>query len=381
MKMHPERILPGSQNATGLRAGTCATASANIEALRKVGRSDRSQVHADMAVRGPMFAGNLLTVLVCMSRRAGYVLLVTFCSWLLAGCGSRVQVTVKVVDDDNQPVPDANVVVMGYTTQTEGKTDKAGIISARLRNVTGQLDFVVRKEGFYTIGWHSYYFTVQTNGQWQPWNPVVPLRLRRHGNPVPMVVKALKGIPIPAIGKPFGYDLLRGDWVSPDGKGEVSDFIFFCESSIKDPNNFSSRLLLTCSNPDDGLILCRIRYRDDYGLRLPAIAPKAGYINRWEFILSSKQNPSNGIRDVTSTATQDDNYYFRIRTRRDEKGNVISAIYGKIYYGISFDPGFWHENRPGISFSYYLNPDGTRNTEFDTRSNLCPNPGDAGGKP
>jgi len=28
-----------------------------------------------------------------------------------------------------------------------------------------------------------------------------------------------------------------------------------------------------------------------------------------------------------------------------------------------------------------FHPDGTRNTEFDTRSNLCPNPGTAGGKP
>jgi hypothetical protein len=55
-------------------------------------------------------------------------------------------------------------------------------------------------------------------------------------------------------------------------------------------------------------------------------------------------------------------------------------MYGKIYYGVQF--GVW-ENRPDFSLKllYYLNPDGTRNTEFDMRSNLCPNPGDAGGKP
>jgi hypothetical protein len=29
----------------------------------------------------------------------------------------------------------------------------------------------------------------------------------------------------------------------------------------------------------------------------------------------------------------------------------------------------------------HLNPDGTRNTEFDMHSNLCPNPGDAGENP
>jgi hypothetical protein len=35
---------------------------------------------------------------------------------------------------------------------------------------------------------------------------------------------------------------------------------------------------------------------------------------------------------------------------------------------------------PTRQLMQYLNPDGTRNTEFDTRSNLCPNPGTAGGK-
>ena len=155
-------------------------------------------------------------------RQARALALLALCAWLCAGCGSKVQVTVKVVDDNRQPVPGARVVVMGLKTQKEGKTDKDGIFPARLRNITGQLDFVVQKEGFYTIGWYSYYFTGQSNGQWQPWNPVVELQLRKHGKPAPMVVKSLEGLRVPAKGRPFGYDLLLGDWVAPPGAGSGS---------------------------------------------------------------------------------------------------------------------------------------------------------------
>jgi hypothetical protein len=292
-----------------------------------------------------------------------------------------VQVTVKVVDDDNQPVPDAKVVVMGYSTKEEGNTDGSGFFPARLRNVTGQLDFVVRKEGFYTIGWVSYYFMGQTNGWWEPRNPIVELQLRRRGDPVPMVVKCLKGSSVPGKGQPFGFDLLAGDWVSPNGGGRVSDFVFTVNGTVIDRYNFTSRLTVECSNVGDGLIQRRVHRRDDYGLRLPAIAPADGYSNRWEFFGDGKLNPATGQCELTENTTEDDNYYLRVRTKRNEKGEITSAMYGKIYHPIGFEPGFQNPSQPTLSILYYLNPDGTRNTEFDTRSNLCPNPGDAGGKP
>jgi hypothetical protein len=314
-----------------------------------------------------------------MSRQVEYVLLVTFCSWLLAGCGSRVQVTVKVVDDDNLAVPDAKVVVMGYNTQAEGKTDKAGFFPARLRNVTGQLDFVVRKEGFYTIGWVSYYFTGQTNGRWRPWNPTVELQLRRHGKPVPMVVKQIEG-KMPVFGQSIGFDLVVGDWVRPYGNGRISDFLLLAERWMRESNRVAGRLKLSFSNPDDGLCRVRLPSRNDYGMRLPGIAPGSGYMNEWEWRLRPEmdQDPLNPYADLNFD--QDSNYYFRVRSQRSNNGDLRSAMYGKIYYGVQF--GVW-ENRPDFSLKllYYLNPDGTRNTEFDMRSNLCPNPGDAGGKP
>jgi hypothetical protein len=55
------------------------------------------------------------------------------------------------------------------------------------------------------------------------------------------------------------------------------------------------------------------------------------------------------------------NYYLRIRSKRDEDGNVILGYYGKIY-------GEFPE------VTYYLNPTpNDRNVEFDMKNNLLRN--------
>jgi hypothetical protein len=61
------------------------------------------------------------------------------------------------------------------------------------------------------------------------------------------------------------------------------------------------------------------------------------------------------------------NYFYRVRTVKED-GKIKSAMYGKIYGEIQFDV----INAPtaAIIFTYYLNPDGTRNTEFDPKNNL-----------
>jgi hypothetical protein len=321
-------------------------------------------------------------------KRLGCLLLMALCLGLCSGCGSKVQVTVKVVDDNNQPVPDARVTVMGLNTQREGRTDKDGLFPAKLRNVTGQLDLVVKREGFYTIGWYSYYFVGQTNRQWQPWNPLVELQLHRLGKPTPMVVKQVEEY-LPALNEPVGYDLLSGDWVRPYGKGLTNDFIFKAERRLVDDWTYSGALGLSFSHPTDGLIRVSLPSRDQYGLRLAAQAPLSAYSNVWAFTTRSSRNPSNGLRDDYASFGEDDNFYFRVRTQTNRSGEVIAGMYGKVYWGIRYAVGDTNVNvragktnpMPWLHFLYYLNPDGTRNTEFDTRSNLCANPGDAGGRP
>jgi hypothetical protein len=70
-------------------------------------------------------------------------------------------------------------------------------------------------------------------------------------------------------------------------------------------------------------------------------------------------------------------YYFQVRTILDDSGNVIKARYGKMYgdtpYSIMQGPKFFDakgQKTAKLKISYYLNPDGTRNLEFDPKKNL-----------
>ena len=61
---------------------------------------------------------------------------------------------------------------------------------------------------------------------------------------------------------------------------------------------------------------------------------------------------------------EDQNYTFRVRTKRDEHGVITNAFYGKIYgpiwYGVKY-----------VGCTYYLNPTSLdRNLEFDRTKNL-----------
>ena len=71
-------------------------------------------------------------------------------------------------------------------------------------------------------------------------------------------------------------------------------------------------------------------------------------------------------------------YTFRIRSRRNEKGELVEAYYGKIYGDFEFE-GDDKKGLIGVKFLYYLNPTSLdRNLEWDMKNNLCPNPGELG---
>ena len=64
-------------------------------------------------------------------------------------------------------------------------------------------------------------------------------------------------------------------------------------------------------------------------------------------------------------------YFIRVRTSKNALGEVQSADYGKINGDFCImGAATLH---PGISFTYYFNPTGTTNLEFDTTKNLLKN--------
>jgi hypothetical protein len=84
-------------------------------------------------------------------------------------------------------------------------------------------------------------------------------------------------------------------------------------------------------------------------------------------VLPSKQG---GEDTLVKDEVMDRHYFFRIRTVQDEKGQIQSALYGKIYQDIRLYVGT-RAPKPGIGFAYYLNPNpNDRNVEFDPKRNL-----------
>ena len=96
---------------------------------------------------------------------------------------------------------------------------------------------------------------------------------------------------------------------------------------------------------------------------LPRTAPAEGYEAERKFTTnwSATRLPSPPARPALG-------YLYRVRTVLDEKGQVKSAWYGKIDGEFEWDASNFPTAQ--VTFTYYLNPDGTPNLEFDRKRNL-----------
>jgi hypothetical protein len=297
------------------------------------------------------------------------VLVLAFTTIIAQGGCLPVNVTVKVVDDENKPVSQADVEMIftdarqkepGKGWGIDAKYDKRkGVTDANgLFSASGATNFDIsvsaEKSGYYkSSGGIAFY----EGGNGKAGNNTVVLTFRKKNNPVPMYAKKTNAIKMPAVKQPLGYDVEKGDWVAPFGKGVTSDFIFTIDYEI--PKNArvaeTASLALAFSNDKDGIQ----EYNPDIGNQSvyiwPYEAPLDGYLPTIE-----KHTALGSDRNLKQYA----NYIFRVRTKTDKKGNILEAKYGKITGEIRVGLDGY------IVFSFYFNPDGTRNLEFDTEKNL-----------
>ena len=270
--------------------------------------------------------------------------------------------TVTVVDESSRPVAGADVTIGYYvkppegqdiaTGSTKGKTDTNGVSSASGRTLSVDLSFGAGKEGCYRS--HLDY-ELGAAYQYDPvkWSPSVTLLLKRIIRPVPMYAKSLN-THVPAEGKPVGFDLTVGDWIAPHGKGKNTDMLFTVHLDRRSEDDYDYKLVVSFPNPGDGIQAFALSdLEKTSALRSPQEAPQNGY--RPEWIKTRSRRPSQPSTDALDESL---NFFLRVRTVLDERGNVKSALYGKIY------GDFMH-------FRYYLNPaPNDRGMEFDPKHNL-----------
>ncbi|QQL45546.1 hypothetical protein [Sulfuriroseicoccus oceanibius] len=303
-----------------------------------------------------------------ISRSVVFLVLLFIGGWcfLMRVCGaeygSEFTMKIQVVDDAGKPVQNASVRT-GLKDEGTGRmkrkwTDAEGVALVAFRRVDSAKTNAY-KEGYYSSG---VTFIPWLSPDFDPSEPLV-VKIKRKKNPIAMYAKNMSfgvtpGIKIPGgVGEKIGFDLQVGDWVKPYGEGVISDFIFEKEGGFREVlgNDFSQKITITFSNEKDGLIPFEgpLPIHEAPKLRSDYEAPEEGYLSKW--VQTTSRKSGEGFK---TTRKHERNFYFRVRTKVDERGGFVSASYGKIYGDF-------------MSFVYYLNPTpNDRNIEFDPNENL-----------
>ena len=299
---------------------------------------------------------------------SSFVLLSSCYSW---GLGLPLgKITLKVIDENGQAVEGASLGI-GFERNTgwgtakipvNGITGKEGTFTGSAKTIN-YASFIVRKAGYYESQ-GVYRFKEEKAGRWQPWNPEITVVMRKIENPVPMYARDLHmthpGVEIPVVGKEVGFDLTEYDWIDPYGNGKHADMIFKLTRRVSGEFDYDGTLTITFPERFDGIQV----YKDDRkwgsAFKLPRFAPERDYGRKLVRTIECKD-----IGTLKSNFSDDNNYFFRVRSQ-EKDGKLWRAMYGKIQGDIKF---YLTKKSATIDFRYFLNPDYTRNLEWN-RTNL-----------
>lgn len=249
---------------------------------------------------------------------------------------------------------------VGESTRINEQVDTDGIATFEGNTLGDERGGSVFAEGYYPQMFSMKYKKNVVLNRWEPWDPIIEVKMRKIKNPVPMIYNRIENKLVPVFDQPVGFDLEKSDWVAPHGKGSVSDFIYSA-SLVTQPKE-GIRYSLTFSNPLDGLQ----EYVPPEDLRssyiFPYEAPTNGYaatFNRYRLLKYPElpDYPANNLKE-----DKDVNYIFRVRTKVDNKGKIISAHYGRIQGEIR------STMKGGLYVNYWYNPEpNNRSLESDKK--------------
>ena len=290
----------------------------------------------------------------------------------------------KVVDIDGNPISNATVRVNTLKKWVSGE----GFGRDEMMDIDGTTDtngevsvvFLCKSMNFsYSVGANGYYGTGGGIGfdragsgfslHQTQFETNLVVRLKPIVKPIPMCV--LRQIihhplryPNNATSGAWGFDMEKGDWVKPDGKGAISDFIVECSDEHFAKDKALDCALVFTNSVHDGFYMAKCtgtQFRSDYEARTNAV-----YIKRLDFDSWGKK-----FKGRYATCLLDDDEYIVLRTRTkcDDRGNIVSAHYAKIYGSINLKSGIY-------SKGMYFNPNvNDPNLEADTTVNLMLNGG------
>ena len=288
--------------------------------------------------------------------------------------GARAKLTFHVTDSHGNPVTNANVSASFLVLSGEGDntinsiTDTNGMCTVE-GLCSEEILCQFSKEGYYDTRNYKYDIlsdypmpsSALKDGRWQPWNPTINIILKEKRNPIPMYAKGFS-VEYPCINESVGYDLEKGDWVSPHGKGTVADMVLcFEEDIVTWGKEWKRTLTIQFSEEYNGAYLLKKEsggFATEYEAR-----EKGDYQSRFEYVTECRDGKMIKIENLG----ENEYLVFRIRSKINEKGELVSAQYGKIYGPLGYGNGRLRR----VGFTYYLNPTpNDRNLEYDPNENL-----------
>ena len=334
----------------------------------------------------------------------------------LYGCARNLEVTAFVKDEvTGEPIANAQIDAYFHNdngweawsrSAPEGRataqTDAKGMCKLTGSSNKGEVGLAMWEapNGYYRHPGVSLAFrnTKSLRREWIFTETSVTLSLQRVEHPIPLCVHNVQlsdwknGIAgFDGTNIVLKFDFIVGDWLPPHGNGRYADMVIRTNYRLNETINDRVWEGLTMYEfasdiefPNEGNGLVEQSFVDiSCGLKF-RMAPDSGYIQSKTLRFGRRRKNTNLkmiCPDVYTECNKNRCYCFRIRSRFDEKGNLVEAYYGKIYGDFQLD-GWDKVGFRGVNFLYYLNPTPLdRNLEWDMKTNLCPNPGMVGRQP
>jgi len=269
-------------------------------------------------------------------------------------------VRVRIVDDERIPIQGVHCKLFSNSSDRAppGLTDTNGIYSVVMHKIFADIGGVFQKQSYYnTKGdfWSQNWLPGQIEKA-PPAGKVFTIVLKRIVDPVPMYHRLIETY-IPKTNGVFGFDLAKGDWVFPDGKGTQADVFFDASLRFESRMDFDTQVSVVFTNELNGIqsFHAQTSYKSNSSmwseLPPPQIAPNDGYepnISLWKI--------SDGKPRAKTHEKEDRNYIFRTRVVTNEVGEITSANYGWTVGDFIVDPSS-RKQLIYLKFRYYYNPD------------------------
>ncbi len=265
-------------------------------------------------------------------------------SCVLSARAAWVKVDYEVKDEYGMPV--SNVVVKTRTqrdycviswTQTIKKdsyickTDKDGMASCRFRCHHGNFDVHISAPGYYPevmldLSFGANYDMKLDKVIFPRLEKKVAIRIRKIRNPVDLKLTEGWFIKCPLERGEYAFDLEAGSWVSPRGKGKVTDLVVCVEAVTNDSVKYMrGKIVFPRGGAYREKLIPSQHFKSVYNADTKAV-----YHASFPFeVYHDEQHLEKNYCHMP--LEKEDYWVFRVREVKDAKGNLLSANYGKIY--------------------------------------------------